>query len=153
MPLTPSVTKLLSLGSGCIYPRDSPQPMQEDHLFTGPLEPTNEPYAIAKIAGIKLCQAYRQQYGHDFISAVPANIYGPNGNLNPDGAHVVPAPIADFTTAKVHCSTGTDWGSGARLREFLHVDDLARACVFLLDHYDQHRHTMSAPAKRYRYAR
>src|SRR5262245_1558540 len=135
------VTTLLNLGSGCIYPRDSPQPMREDHLLTGPLESTNEPYAIAKIAGIKLCEAYRQQYGDHFISAVPANVYGPNDNLNPDEAHVVPALIAKFHEAKVQGVRHVRiWGSGAPLREFLHVDDLARACVFLLDHYDEDRH-------------
>ena len=135
------VAKVLNLGSGCIYPRDCPQPMREDHLLTGPLEPTSEPYAIAKIAGIKLCEAYRQQHGDRFISAVPASVYGPNDNFNPNEAHVVPSLIARFHEAKV-CGVRqvSIWGSGAPLREFLHVDDLARACVFLMDHYDEDRH-------------
>ena len=135
------VKKLLNLGSGCVYPRNSPQPMREEHLLTGPLEPTNEPYAIAKIAAIKLCEAYRQQHGDNFISAVPASVYGPNDNVDPDRGHVVPALIAKFHEAKVQGARHvTIWGSGAPLREFLHVDDLARACVFLMDHYDGDPH-------------
>jgi GDP-L-fucose synthase len=133
--------KLLYLGSSCIYPRDSPQPMREEHLLTGPLEPTNEWYAIAKISGIKLCQAYRKQYGSDFISAMPTNLYGPNDNFDLTSSHVLPAMIRKFHDAKVEGrSEVTIWGTGTPRREFLHVDDLADACVFLMRHYDEAIH-------------
>jgi GDP-L-fucose synthase len=135
------VRKLLYLGSSCIYPRDCPQPMKEAYLLTAPLEPTNEPYAIAKIAGIKLCQAYRRQYGCNFISAMPTNLYGPNDNFDPQTSHVVPALIRKFHEAKV---TGHGevvvWGTGTPRREFLHVDDLADACLFLMRHYESDGH-------------
>jgi len=135
------VTKLLYLGSSCIYPRQATQPITEDQLLTGPLEPTNEWYAIAKIAGIKLCQAYRQQYGRDFISAMPTNLYGPNDNFDLTSSHVLPALIRKFHDAKV---TGSDtveiWGTGSPMREFLHVDDLADDCVHLMLHYSDHSH-------------
>lgn len=130
------VRKLLFLGSSCIYPRMAPQPIKEEHLLTGPLESTNEWYAIAKIAGIKMCQAYRRQYGCDFISAMPTNMYGLNDNFDPNSSHVLPALIRRFHEAKVDGnSTVTCWGSGSPLREFLYADDLARACVFLLENY------------------
>ena len=130
------VKKLLFLGSSCIYPRLAPQPIQEDHLLTGPLEPTNQWYAIAKIAGIKMCQAYRRQYGCDFICAMPTNMYGPNDNFDLNSSHVVPALIRKFHEAKVNGSpTVTCWGTGTPLREFLFADDLARACVFLMENY------------------
>jgi GDP-L-fucose synthase len=130
------VKKLLFLGSSCIYPKLAPQPIKEEHLLTGPLEPTNEWYAVAKIAGIKLCQAYRRQYGCDFISAMPTNLYGPNDNYDPLGSHVLPALIRKFHEAKVAGSAQVIcWGTGSPLREFLHADDLARACVFLMNHY------------------
>ena len=133
--------KLLYLGSSCIYPRDSPQPMTETQLLTGALEPTNESYAIAKIAGIKLCQAYRRQYGSNFISAMPTNLYGPNDNFDLQSAHVLPAMMRKFHEAK---EAGTRevviWGTGAPQREFLHVDDLADACVFLMGHYEGEGH-------------
>lgn len=131
------VTKLLYLGSSCIYPRQAPQPMKEEHLLTGLLEPTNEPYAIAKIAGIKLCQAYRRQYGAHFIGAMPTNLYGPHDNFDFNTSHVVPALLRRFHEAKVAGAPEvTVWGTGAPRREFLHVDDLADACVFLMQHYD-----------------
>ncbi|OFW07691.1 MAG: GDP-fucose synthetase [Acidobacteria bacterium RIFCSPLOWO2_02_FULL_67_36] len=133
--------KLLYLGSSCIYPRDCAQPMTEEQLLTGALEPTNESYAIAKIAGIKLCEAYRRQYGADFISAMPTNLYGPNDNFNLTSSHVLPALIRKFHDAK---TAGTRevviWGTGSPRREFLHVDDLADASVFLMEHYDGMRH-------------
>lgn len=130
------VKKLLFLGSSCIYPKHAPQPIPEDALLTGPLEPTNEWYAIAKIAGIKMCQAYRKQYGADFISAMPTNLYGPNDNYHPENSHVLPALIRRFHEAKTNNSpTVTCWGTGSALREFLHADDLARACVFLMETY------------------
>ena len=135
------VSKLLYLGSSCIYPRQATQPITEDQLLTGPLEPTNEWYAIAKIAGIKLCQAYRQQYGRDFISAMPTNLYGPNDNFDLTSSHVLPALIRKFYDARE--SGGADveiWGTGSPMREFLHVDDLADACVFLMDNYSGHSH-------------
>jgi GDP-L-fucose synthase len=134
-------TKLLYLGSSCIYPRECPQPMNEDLLLTGALEPTNEPYAIAKIAGIKLCQAYRRQYNDDFISAMPTNLYGPNDNFDLTSAHVLPALIRKFDDAKHEGRTEVViWGTGSPRREFLHVDDLADACLFLMDQYDGLEH-------------
>jgi GDP-L-fucose synthase len=135
------VKKLLYLGSSCIYPRLAPQPMKEEHLLTGLLEPTNEPYAIAKIAGIKLCEAYRRQYGSNFISAMPTNLYGPNDNFDLAQSHVLPALIRKFHDAKV--ARGTEvviWGTGSPRREFLHVDDLADACVFLMEQYNEAGH-------------
>jgi GDP-L-fucose synthase len=128
--------KLLFLGSSCIYPRLAPQPLREDALLTGPLEPTNEPYAIAKIAGLKMCQAYRRQYGFDAIVAMPTNLYGPGDNYHPENSHVVPALIRRIHEAKVGGATEVRiWGSGTPLREFLHVDDLADAAMFLMKHY------------------
>lgn len=133
--------KLLYLGSSCIYPREAAQPMAEDALLTGKLEPTNEPYAIAKIAGIKLCQAYRRQYGCDFISGMPTNLYGPNDNFDLQSSHVVPALIRKFHEAKSdRRSQVVIWGTGAPKREFLHVDDLADACLFLMDNYEGEGH-------------
>ena len=130
--------KLLFLGSSCIYPKLAPQPMAEAHLLTGPLEPTNEWYAIAKIAGIKMCQAYRRQYGSDFIAAMPTNLYGPNDNYDPEGSHVLPAMIRRFHEAKANGAESVScWGSGTPLREFLHSDDLASACVFLMENYSE----------------
>jgi len=133
--------KLLYLGSSCIYPRDAKQPMSEDALLTGVLEPTNEAYAIAKIAGIKLCQAYRTQYGADFISAMPTNLYGPNDNFDLASSHVLPALIRKFHDARLEGRNEVPiWGSGSPRREFLHVDDLADACVFLMQRYDDSSH-------------
>lgn len=133
--------KLLYLGSSCIYPRHATQPITEDQLLTGPLEPTNEWYAVAKIAGIKLCQAYRRQYGHDFISAMPTNLYGPNDNFDLDSSHVLPALIRKFHEARNAGRREVEiWGTGAAMREFLHVDDLADACLFLMDHYSDDGH-------------
>jgi GDP-L-fucose synthase len=135
------VERLLYLGSSCIYPREAEQPMAESALLTGPLEPTNEPYAIAKIAGIKLCQAYRTQYGCDFISAMPTNLYGPNDNFDLASSHVLPAMIRKFHEAKLAGATEVEiWGTGDPRREFLHVDDLADACLFLMEHYDAPEH-------------
>jgi GDP-L-fucose synthase len=135
------VRKLLYLGSSCIYPRECPQPMTEEMLLSGALEPTNEPYAIAKIAGIKLCQAYRTQYGADFISAMPTNLYGPNDNFDLASSHVLPALIRKFHDAKEERKTDVVvWGSGTPRREFLHVDDLADACVFLMQRYSALSH-------------
>jgi len=132
------VKKLLYLGSSCIYPRDCPQPMREDYLLTGPLEQTNEAYALAKITGLKSCEYYRRQHGCNFISAMPTNLYGPNDNFDLDGSHVLPALIRKFHEAKLNDSGEvTIWGSGTPRREFLHVDDLASACVFLLEHYEE----------------
>jgi GDP-L-fucose synthase len=133
--------KLLYLGSSCIYPRDAPQPIKEEALLSGLLEPTNEPYAVAKIAGIKLCQAYRRQFGSNFISAMPTNLYGPGDNFDLASSHVVPALIRKFHDAKLagHAEV-TVWGSGAPRREFLHVDDLAAACVFLMENYEGDLH-------------
>jgi GDP-L-fucose synthase len=132
------VKKLLFLGSSCIFPKMAPQPLKEESLLTGPLEPTNQWYAVAKIAGIKLCEAYRRQYGCDFISAMPANLYGPNDNYDPQGSHVLPALIRRFHEAKIAgAKSVTCWGSGSALREFLHADDLAAACVFLMQHYSE----------------
>jgi len=133
--------KLLYLGSSCIYPREAPQPMREEHLLTGPLEATNEWYAISKIAGIKLCQAYRKQYGSDFISAMPTNLYGPRDNFDLASSHVLPAMIRKFHDAKAEGRREvTIWGTGTPRREFLHVDDLADACVFLMRRYDEASH-------------
>ncbi|TAK45024.1 MAG: GDP-L-fucose synthase [Saprospiraceae bacterium] len=130
--------KLLFLGSSCIYPKMAPQPLNEECLLTGPLEPTNEPYAIAKIAGIKLCDAYRAQYGCQFISVMPTNLYGPNDNYDLQTSHVLPALIRKFHEAKIKgLPAVTLWGTGAPLREFLHVDDLADACLFLMEKYDE----------------
>ncbi|MGE3402390.1 MAG: GDP-L-fucose synthase family protein [Vicinamibacterales bacterium] len=138
---THGVEKLLYLGSSCIYPREAPQPMREEHLLTGLLEPTNEPYAIAKIAGIKMCETYRKQYGDNFISAMPTNLYGPNDNFDLTSSHVLPALIRKFHDAKVEGRTDvTVWGSGSPKREFLHVDDLADACVFLMARYEGAQH-------------
>ncbi len=135
------VAKLLFLGSTCIYPRLAPQPMKEEHLLTGPLEPTNQWYAIAKIAGIKLCDAYRRQYGCDFISAQPTNLYGPFDNFDLMGGHVLPALMRRVHEAKQNgAATVEIWGTGKPLREFLHVDDLADALVFLLRHYSAEGH-------------
>jgi GDP-L-fucose synthase len=132
------VKKLLFLGSSCIYPRLALQPLQEGYLLSGPLEPTNEWYAIAKIAGIKMCQAYRRQYGSDFISAMPTNMYGPNDNFDLDTAHVIPALLRKFHEAKIeNRNEVVCWGSGTPRREFLYSDDLARACVFLMEHYSE----------------
>lgn len=131
------VKKLLALGSTCIYPRMAPQPLREDSLLTGPLEPTNEWYAVAKIAGIKLCQAYRKQYGCNFIAAMPTNLYGRGDNFDLEKSHVLPALIRKFHDAKLEKqATVTVWGTGKPLREFLYVDDLADACMFLLENYD-----------------
>lgn len=131
------VEKLLFLGSSCIYPKLAPQPMTEDYLLTGELEQTNEPYAIAKIAGIKLCESYRRQYGANFISAMPTNLYGPNDNYNLQNSHVLPALIRKFHEAKKNNLSSVEvWGSGSPKREFLHVNDLAEACVFLMTDYD-----------------
>ena len=131
------VKKLLFLGSSCIYPKMAPQPLKEDYLLTGTLEHTNEPYAIAKIAGIKMCEAYRSQYGCNFISAMPTNLYGPNDNYDLHNSHVLPALIRKFHTAKVNQDKSVViWGTGTPRREFLHVDDLADACYYLLEHYD-----------------
>ena len=133
--------KLLYLGSSCIYPRHATQPITEEQLLTGPLEPTNEWYAIAKIAGIELCQAYRRQYGCDFISAMPTNLYGPHDNFDLTSSHVLPALIRKFDDAKVSGSADvTVWGTGSPMREFLHVDDLADACLFLMEHYSDDMH-------------
>jgi GDP-L-fucose synthase len=135
------VRKLLYLGSSCIYPREAPQPMSEDALLTGPLEPTNEPYAIAKIAGIKLCEAYRRQYGCDFISAMPTNLYGPNDNFDLTSSHVLPALVRKFHEARLDGRREvTIWGTGSPRREFLHVDDLADACAFLMHRYSDAQH-------------
>ena len=131
------VQKLMFLGSSCIYPKMAPQPLKEDYLLTGPLEHTNEPYAIAKIAGIKLCDAFRAQYGCHFISVMPTNLYGPNDHYDLKNSHVLPAFIRKFHEAKVNGDEFvTIWGSGEPRREFLHVDDLAEACFFLMNHYD-----------------
>jgi GDP-L-fucose synthase len=135
------VQKLLFLGSSCIYPRDCPQPIREEYLLTGPLEPTNQWYALAKIAGIMLCQAYRRQHGADFISAMPTNLYGPGDNFDLRTSHVVPALVRKMHEAKEGGATEVEiWGSGAPRREFLHVDDLADVCVFLLERYSGEMH-------------
>jgi GDP-L-fucose synthase len=135
------VKKLIYLGSSCIYPREAQQPMSEEALLGGPLEPTNEPYAIAKIAGIKLCDSYRRQYGCNFISAMPTNLYGPNDNFELTSSHVLPALIRKFHDAKrERRDEVTIWGTGSPMREFLHADDLASACVFLMHAYDKGGH-------------
>jgi GDP-L-fucose synthase len=135
------VRKLLYLGSSCIYPRNCLQPIREEELLSGALEPTNEPYAVAKIAGIKLCQSYQRQYGMNFISAMPTNLYGPNDNFDPAVSHVLPALIRKFHTAKLEGSGEVNvWGTGAARREFLHVDDLADACTFLMNAYEGQCH-------------
>src|SRR5437762_4802738 len=132
------VTKLLFLGSSCIYPKLAPQPLKEEYLLTGLLESTNEPYAIAKITGIKMCEAYRTQYGCNFISVMPTNLYGPNDNYDLEKSHVLPALIRKFHEAKLSgLPDVTVWGSGKPYREFLHVNDLAEACVFLMKSYDE----------------
>lgn len=135
------VQRLLYLGSSCIYPRDCPQPIREEYLLTGPLETTNDAYAIAKISGIKMCQSFREQYGCDFISAMPTNLYGPNDNFDLTSSHVLPALIRKFHEAKLDGRHDVEvWGSGSPMREFLHVDDLADACLFLMRHYSDHSH-------------
>jgi GDP-L-fucose synthase len=132
------VQKLLFLGSSCIYPKMAPQPLTENALLTGELEPTNEPYAIAKIAGIKLCESYRDQYNDNFISAMPTNLYGPNDNYDLQNSHVLPALIRKFHEGKINQLSEVEvWGTGSPLREFLHVDDLADACYFLMQHYNE----------------
>jgi GDP-L-fucose synthase len=132
------VKKLMFLGSSCIYPRNCPQPMKEEYLLTGELEHTNEPYAIAKIAGIKMCEAYRDQYGDNFISVMPTNLYGPNDNYDLENSHVLPALIRKFFEAKQQDLPFVEiWGSGSPKREFMHVDDLASACLFLMESYNK----------------
>lgn len=135
------VTKLLYLGSSCIYPRHSTQPITEDQLLTGPLEPTNEAYALAKIAGIKLCQSYRKQYGCNFVSAMPTNLYGPGDNFDLESSHVIPALMRKFHEAKLSGTpTAEIWGTGSAMREFLHVDDLADACLKVMTDYEDDQH-------------
>ena len=135
------VKKLLFLGSTCIYPKMAPQPIPESALLTGPLEETNEAYAIAKIAGLEMCKFYKHQHGEDFISCMPTNLYGPNDNYDLSGSHVMPAMIRKFHEAKIHGKPSVElWGSGTPLREFLYVDDMADACVFLLEHYSGEEH-------------
>ena len=130
------VKKLMFLGSSCIYPKMAPQPLREDYLLSGPLEHTNEPYAVAKIAGLKMCEAYRDQYGSDFISVMPTNLYGPNDNYHPENSHVLPALLRKFHEAKVNAQPFvTVWGTGNARREFLHTDDFADACFFLMQNY------------------
>lgn len=134
------VEKLLYLGSSCIYPRAAPQPISEDALLTGPLEPTNEAYAIAKILGLKLAEALHRQYGRNFVTAMPTNLYGPNDNFDPETSHVLPALLRKIHEAKVAGRPSVSlWGTGSPLREFLHVDDLADACVFIVKRYNDHR--------------
>lgn len=131
------VKKLMFLGSSCIYPKLAPQPLREDYLLTGTLEPTNEPYAIAKITGIKMCEAYRDQYGSNFISVMPTNLYGPNDNYDLNNSHVLPAMIRKFHEAKRDGKPSVElWGTGSPMREFLHADDLADACVYLMENYN-----------------
>ncbi len=138
---TNDVKKLLFLGSSCIYPKMAPQPLKEDSLLTGTLEPTNEPYAIAKIAGIKMCDAYRSQYNANFISAMPTNMYGPNDNYDLNNSHVLPALLRKFHEAKEQNHPEVVvWGTGTPLREFLHSDDLAEACIFLMENYNDFGH-------------
>ena len=135
------VKKLLYLGSSCVYPKHAPQPMKEEHLLTGPLEDTNEAYAIAKIAGLTMCKSYNIQYGTNFIGAMPTNLYGPRDNFDKQNSHVLPALIRKFDDAKQsHAPSVTLWGTGTPRREFLHVDDLAAACVFLMKRFDASRH-------------
>lgn len=135
------VKKLLFLGSTCIYPKMAPQPIPEDALLTGPLEETNEAYAIAKIAGLEMCKFYQRQYGDEFISCMPTNLYGPHDNYDLDGSHVMPAMIRKFHEAKQSLAPAVElWGTGTPLREFLYVDDMADACVFLLEHYSGEQH-------------
>jgi GDP-L-fucose synthase len=132
------IDRLLFLGSSCIYPRMSPQPIKEDYLLTGALEPTNEAYALAKISGLKLVQAYRKQFGRNWISAMPTNLYGPGDNFDLESSHVLPAMIRKFHDAKANNRTSVElWGTGSPMREFLHVDDLADACLFLLEKYNE----------------
>lgn len=132
------VEKLLFLGSSCIYPKMAPQPLKEEYLLSGYLEPTNQPYAVAKIAGIEMCDSYRAQYGCNFISAMPTNLYGPNDNYDLEKSHVLPAMLRKFITAKRNNSPEVElWGTGSPRREFLHVDDLAEACVYMLHHYNE----------------
>jgi GDP-L-fucose synthase len=132
------VKKLMFLGSSCIYPKLAPQPLKEEYLLTGLLEPTNEPYAIAKIAGIKMCDGYRDQYGCNFISVMPTNLYGPNDNYDLNNSHVLPAMLRKFIVAKHNGDSAvTIWGTGSPLREFLHADDLAEACLFLMENYNE----------------
>jgi GDP-L-fucose synthase len=132
------VTKLMFLGSSCIYPKMAPQPLKEEYLLTGLLEPTNEPYAIAKIAGIKMCDAYRDQYGCNFISVMPTNLYGLNDNYHPENSHVLPALIRKFDEAKTNGSKEVViWGTGSPMREFLYADDLADACYYLMENYNE----------------
>lgn len=131
------VKKLMFLGSSCIYPKLAPQPLKEDYLLTGLLEPTNEPYAIAKIAGIKMCDGYRDQYGCNFISVMPTNLYGPNDNYDLNNSHVLPAMLRKFITAKRNADASvTIWGTGSPKREFLHANDLAEACLFLMENHN-----------------
>jgi len=138
---TTGVNKLLYLGSSCIYPRACPQPMREEYLLSGALEPTNESYAVAKIAGVKLCQAYRRQYGANFISAMPTNLYGPGDNFDLQSSHVIPALIRKFHDAKLQGEdTVTIWGTGSVRREFMHVDDLADCCLYLMENYSAEQH-------------
>ena len=135
------VKKLLFLGSTCIYPRMAPQPITEDALLTGPLEQTNEAYAIAKISGMQMCKYFKRQYGDDFISCMPTNLYGPHDNYDLSGSHVMPAMIRKFHDAKINNAPTVElWGTGSPLREFLYVDDMADACVFLLENYDGEQH-------------
>ena len=135
------VAKLLYLGSSCIYPKLATQPIKEEYLLTGPLEPTNESYALAKISGIKMCSSYRDQYGCNFISAMPTNLYGPGDNFDPDGGHVIPSMMMKFHRARALADKSVVlWGSGTPYREFLHVDDLADACLFLMTRYDGREH-------------
>lgn len=132
------VNKLMFLGSSCIYPKLAPQPLKEEYLLTGLLEYTNQPYAIAKIAGIELCNSYRKQYGCNFISVMPTNLYGPNDNYDLNNSHVLPALLRKFITAKKEGRSEVEiWGTGSPMREFLHVDDLADACYYLMDHYNE----------------
>lgn len=134
---TNKVKKMLFLGSSCIYPKMAPQPLKEEYLLTGELEPTNEPYAIAKIAGIKLCESYRRQYGDNFISVMPTNLYGPNDNYDPENSHLFASFIRKFSLAKRNKLQEIEiWGDGTPMREFLHVDDMADACFFLMENYD-----------------
>lgn len=138
---THNVKKLLFLGSTCIYPRMAPQPIPEDALLTGPLETTNEAYAIAKISGLEMCKFYKRQYGDDYISCMPTNLYGPHDNYDLSGSHVMPAMIRKFHEAKVNNAPNVElWGTGTPLREFLYVDDMADACVFLLENYSGEQH-------------